>query len=196
MMEPDLMLFALQQLSIDVSLINRNHYLARTNRRENDVEHSYTVALLCWYIHDKYQIPLDIGKILKYALSHDVVERYAGDTNTFASPADRQKKVEREKQALERLASEFSGFPDLVTTMTEYERRGDAESLFVWTVDKMQALVLGDMDNWRPYQEINVTYEVFEAKHKEQLAECSPYCKEIFAELAEYSKSTYYDRPK
>ena len=67
MQVPDEMYFEIQKLNIDLALINRNHYLAKTNRRENDIEHSFTVALLCWYIHNRYDLTLDIAKILKYA---------------------------------------------------------------------------------------------------------------------------------
>jgi len=72
-------------MTVDLSLIERRSYVAGTDRRENDIEHSLTVAMLCWYIHDSLKLELDIAKILKYALTHDFVERYAGDVNTFAS---------------------------------------------------------------------------------------------------------------
>lgn len=180
---------------IDLSLIDRNHYLAKTERRENDIEHSMTVAVLCWYIHDTYHIDLDISKILKYAIAHDFVERYAGDVNTFASAEDREMKVKREQESLERLSMEFSGFGDMVASMEGYEDKQDEESLFVWTVDKMQQLIMGDMDSWRPYKEINISYDQFTAKYAELLEKSSKHCREIFAGLIEYSKTTYYDRP-
>lgn len=195
MSKPDPILFSLQQMIIDLSLIDRNHYLAKTERRENDIEHSMTVAILCWYIHDKYQIKLDIAKILKYAMTHDFVERYAGDVNTFASTDERNAKVQRERESLERLSGEFSKFRDMILSMQEYELKQDEESLFVWTVDKMQQLIMGDMDGWRPYAEINIEYDRFVAKCNEQLGKSSKHCREIFEGLIEYSKSTYYDRP-
>lgn len=193
---PDPLLFALQTLVVDMALIDRNHHLTAQARNENDIEHSFAVALLCWFIHDKYNLPLSLEKILQYALVHDFAERYAGDTNTYADPAARARKIELERQALERLSGEFKDFRGLVTAMTAYDTSRDAEALFVWTVDKMQAMILGDLDGWRPYQKINITYDRFVAKHSEQLASCSPYCKEIFATLLEYCKTTYYDRPQ
>jgi putative hydrolase of HD superfamily len=195
MQPPDPLLFDLQKMVIDLALIDRNHYLAGTDRRENDIEHSFTVALLCWYIHDRYHLELDIGKVLKYALSHDFVERYAGDVNTFASPKARQQKVEREAAALERLSEEFTDFPDLVSSMNDYEEKQDDEALFVWTVDKMQQLIMGDLDNWRPYREISITFERFCDKHVEQLQKSSPHAREIFDGLIEYSKTTYNVTP-
>jgi putative hydrolase of HD superfamily len=191
MQKPDHMLFELQKMNIDLARIDRNHYLAGSERRENDIEHSFTVALLCWYIHDRYNINLDITKILKYALAHDFVERYAGDVNTYASAKAREQKVKDEAASLERLSTELAAFPDLVSKMNEYELKQDEESLFVWTVDKMQQLIMGDLDAWRPYREISITFEQFCDKSAEQLEKSSPYLREIFEGLIEYSKSTY-----
>ena len=185
----------IQKLIIDLSLIDRHHYLASTERRENDTEHTMSVAVLCWYFHEKVGSPLDIAKILQYAIAHDLVEVYAGDVNTFASEADRVEKEKNERAALARLSDEFSGFRTLTKAMQSYETKVDEESLFVWTVDKMQPLIMGDMDRWRPYQELAISYARFTEKYAELLAKASPYCREIFSELIEYSKTTYYDRP-
>lgn len=185
----------LQQLLIDLSLIDRNHYLAKTERRENDVEHSMSVATMCWYIHDAYKVPLDITKILQYALAHDFVERYAGDVNTFASEGERAQKIKDEQASLDKLSQEFQSFPGLVNTMKGYEARADEESLFVWTVDKMQALIMGGLDDWRPYAELNISYDEFVAKYDELLAASSQYCHDLFEQAIEDSKVTYYDAP-
>lgn len=193
-MKPDPIFFELQKLTIDLALIDRNHHLAGMDRHENDIEHSMTVALLCWYIHDRYKPSLDIAKILKYAISHDFVERYAGDTNTFASDQARQEKVAREAASLERLSTELDDFGDLVASMHSYEAKQDDESLFVWTVDKMQQLVMGDLDNWRPFADLSISYERFTSKWSELVEKSSPYAKEIFAGLLEYSKIQYASR--
>lgn len=190
------MLFSLQKLVADLSLVERNHHILEYERAENDIEHSFTVALLCWFIHDYYHVPLDLNKILKYAIVHDFAERYAGDTNTFANAEARRKKVELERAATARLSEEFKDFRDLVKFMQGYEDKTEEEALFVWTVDKMQSLILADMDGWRPYKKINISFASFSKKHHEQLAACSPYCKEIFEALLEYCKTTYYDRPR
>jgi putative hydrolase of HD superfamily len=188
-------LLELQKLVIDLALIDRNHYLAGQQRRENDIEHSFSVALLCWTIVEKYNLELDLLKIFKYSLAHDFVERYAGDVNTFATKAERQKKEEDEKQALARLCKEFEHLEGLTQTMMVYESKGDDESLFVWSVDKMQALIMGELDNWRPYEELNINYDDFEQKYVKTISQSSPYCKQIFTELFDHCKTTYYDRP-
>ena len=184
-----------QQLLIDLSLIDRHHHLAGTSRHENDIEHSMSVVVLCWYLYEKLNCQLDISLVLKYAVVHDFVERYAGDTNTFADKSAREQKAKNEKAALERLASEFAEFPSMIETMRRYEDKQDDESRFVWTVDKMQALIMGDMDDWRPYRKLGISYEQFVAKYETLLAQSSLLCRDAFSELIEHCKTTYYDKP-
>lgn len=60
---------------------------------DNDVEHSYRVAMLCWMIIEEYKLKLDINKVIKYALIHDLVEVFAGDISIYADyiQADKEK---------------------------------------------------------------------------------------------------------
>lgn len=195
MHKPDPLLFSLQQMTNDMSQIERRHYLPDTNRRENDIEHSMTVAILCWYILDRHSLDLDAVKVFKYALTHDFVERYAGDVPTFASDAERNDKVLRERESLARLSEEFKDFEDIVTSMQNYETKDDEESLFVWSVDKMQQLIMGDLDDWRSYAEKPITYDEFSKKYTELLRKSSKYTQEIFETLLNHSKASYYDQP-
>lgn len=191
MPRPHALLFKLQQLTIDLSLINRKHYLSGTKRNENDLEHSFTVALLCWYLYEVIKPKLDISLVLKYAMAHDFVERYAGDVHSFASKEAREAKVIKEQEALVRLSEEFSEFPDLTQTMRCYEEKSDEESLFVWTVDKIQQLIMGDLDNWACYKEDGISYDRFVEQYTDICAKGSQHCKEIFTSIIEYCKTTY-----
>jgi len=65
--------FLLQQLVVDQAFVERNYYLVGSEQPENDIEHSFSVSLLCWYINASNSTALDIAKILKYALPHDLV---------------------------------------------------------------------------------------------------------------------------
>lgn len=196
MQKPVPMMFALQELVSDLSLIARNHHVLRSDRSETDIDHSFSVVLLCWYVHSNHDIPLDLNKIFKYAIVHDFAERYAGDINTYASEADLKSKIAREEAAVEKLSMEFVEFGDMVESLKRYQAKADEEALFVWTVDKMQAIILAELDDWRPYKKIKINYDTFVKKHHEQLSRCSPYCKQIFEALLEYCKATHYDRPQ
>ena len=153
--------------------------------------------MLCWRIFDIVQPSLDLSKIFKYALLHDFSERGQGkDTNTYATREEREMKKEREHKELNKFFSEFKDFSNFTNTLKEYEVKGDGESLFVWSIDKIQAKILGQIDNWRPYAEYGITYEEYCKKSDEFFAKCSPYLKDIFMEVCEVTKKTYYDRPK
>ena len=189
------LLFDLQRVVVDMALINRHHYLTGQERSESNIDHSYAVAMLCWFIFDKYSVKLSLEKILIYALIHDLPEVYAGDVHTFADQQAREQKIVREHQATNRLVKEFKDFPSLADALKHYEAQADDEARFVWTVDKMQALILGAQDEWRPYREGNINYKRFAEKYSEIIAKGSPYAKEIFTALLDYVSVSYYDQP-
>lgn len=187
----------IQNLVLDILNIERNHSIPGTTRHENVAEHSFSTAILCWKIFEVIKPPLDISKIFKYALSHDFLERgYKTDTNTYASSNERALKKQREALEFQKISKEFSDFDDLISTINSYEGMSDDEALFVWSVDKMQSIILACIDGWRPYKAYGVTYEQFRLKGEEFLSKCSPYLKEIFAEVHTKSCEVYYDQPK
>ena len=84
---------------------------------ENDMEHSYQLVMLAWYLMDAYKLDLDSNLVMRYCLVHDLVEVYAGDTYTFTQDVDHlSSKVEREEKALLLIKEKFQEFPE----MTEY----------------------------------------------------------------------------
>ena len=73
----------LQQLIANFGSVRRYIQFADKGHLETDVEHSYGLAFTAWYLALQLAPQLDIGKILKYALAHDLVELHAGDTYIF-----------------------------------------------------------------------------------------------------------------
>ncbi len=190
-----LSLDAIQRLVVDIQKVERHHSIPDTDRHENVAEHSFSVAILCWRIYEAVNPPLDISKILKYALIHDFTERgLKADVNTYAQKGERNVKKERELFELKKISSEFEDFDDFILMLNGYEGL-DEEALFVWSVDKMQAIILGKIDGWRPYMSYGVTYEQFCVKIEGFIIKCSPHVREIFKEVFETAKETYYDNP-
>jgi 5'-deoxynucleotidase YfbR-like HD superfamily hydrolase len=184
----------IQQLVVDVSKIERRHYRPLTDARENVAEHSMSVATLAWFLHNHISSKTDINLIIKYAIVHDFVEVHAGDINTFATAKARAQKEVREQESLEKIAIEFGAFPDMVATMRAYQAMDDNAARFVWTVDKIQQLIMGRMDDWRAYYEQNIDLGMFDAKMAELLAKASPELKNIYAETIAWSRETYISK--
>lgn len=117
--------------------IERTIYRSDGDRRENDSEHSYQLAMICWYIISTQWLDLDISKVMKYALAHDLVEIYAGDTDTFGTLELKNNKEEREKIAFEKIKVEFAEFEEMIDIIHNYENKDNKESQFVYAVDKI-----------------------------------------------------------
>lgn len=184
----------IQLLINDFSKVKRSHYVPGTNERESDILHSTSVAMLAWQLYDTLQLDMDLSKIMQYALSHDLVEVYAGDVNAYASNEKRAAKKTAEAKSLRRIKSETSDiFPNLSIIMENYEKREDDESRFVWSVDKIQALVQGKVDNYRPFYEQGLTTADVRRVHGSHIELVHPTVKSLYSEIMEWFLNDYDD---
>lgn len=107
---------------------------------ESDTDHTVMLGVIACSIAARHFPQLDIGVVAQYALVHDLVETYAGDTPTLRLPtADaKAEKQARERAAYERIAGEFGNvFAWLPATIGDYEKLKAPEARFVKAVDKM-----------------------------------------------------------
>jgi len=63
---------------------------------ESIAEHTFRVAVMAWVLADRKNKKLNLEKIIKMALIHDLCEVYAGDTTPYDSilPKDKKKRQE------------------------------------------------------------------------------------------------------
>jgi putative hydrolase of HD superfamily len=147
--------------------IRRMIYAKGEDRFENDVEHSFQLAFLGWYLIEKEKLGLDTKKVLLYAMCHDIVEVYAGDVSFDRSPEGEKKKQELEAQALEQIKNDYADFPALANTIEVYEARKDEESKFVYALDKLLPVINIKLDNGRSEHFHNISLKQVESKqHK------------------------------
>lgn len=159
------------------------------DRYENDTEHSYNLAMMAWYIVSSTKNNLDQDKVIRYALVHDFLEVYAGDTYIYSEDAAHlASKHEREAAAIAKLRETLTEFPDLHATIDAYEARSDAESRFVYALDKIEPVLHMYLDGGRTWKEAKIGLErVYESK-KDKVS-LSPEIKPYFDELMELLKS-------
>lgn len=106
------------------------------DHRENDVEHSYTLAMTAWYLNEAYELGMSSSTILMYALTHDLAEVYAGDPLPIDEAA-MSVKPKLEAAALKRLGEEFPGAYPIWWYARQYEARDTEECRFVYALDKI-----------------------------------------------------------
>lgn len=124
--------------------VYRQNVVIGTTRQENDAEHSWHLAVMAIILSEHSAAKeLDMLKVLKMALVHDLVEIYAGDTFCYDDQAIKDKE-QREAIAADKLFSILPGdqgenFREL---WQEFEAKLSPEARFAACLDRLQPLIL------------------------------------------------------
>ena len=148
--------------------IFRQTVLINSRRAENDAEHSWHICLMVLVLAEHANSPgLDVLRVLKMLLVHDIVEIDAGDTFAYdtARMADQHA---REVKAAERLfgllpsdqAAEFRALWD------EFEARETPEARFAAAVDRFQPRLLNCAPEGSAWQRHGVTSDRVIARNR------------------------------
>lgn len=121
----------------------RQTLLPGDRRRENDAEHSWHLSVMAMLLVEYAAAEVDLLKVLKMLLLHDVVEIDAGDTFVYDAVGNADK-AQREQQAADRLfgllpADQASAYRAL---WDEFEQRQSAEARYAAALDRLQPLLL------------------------------------------------------
>lgn len=183
------------QLTLDFQQVRRRIIVKGEERNENDVEHSFQLALTAWYLVEKDKLPLRKDLVLKYGLIHDLVEVYAGDTYLFEPDETiKNTKVQREHEAAEKLKLEFPEFPGLHAAIQAYEKRADKESQFVYALDKILPMINIFLDEGRTWKKEGITLQqLIEAKTDKVVIskEITDYFNQLAATIKEREKDLF-----
>lgn len=133
-------------------------------RNENDAEHSWGLALMACAIAPRISPKLDVGLICQFAVIHDLVEVYAGDTPNFASDAELLSKDDREHAALEKIEKDFSNLPWIAEIIRKYEKQDTPEAKFVRSLDKTLALMQEYASEGQIFHNYKITRNQFRSK--------------------------------
>ncbi len=144
--------------------------LPKREGKENDVEHSYQLAMLAWYIAESNFLHLDKNLLIKYALVHDFVEVYAGDTFIYSKKqSDHETKHEREEASRIRIEKEIPEFTEFHKAILDYEKLENQESRFVYVLDKIHPVIQIYLDEGRTWKEHQTTLSMLLEKKKDKM---------------------------
>ena len=123
--------------------ILRHSRVTFADRRENDAEHSWHLALTAMILVEYAEPGIDLLHTLEMVLIHDLVEIDAGDTIAYADSAAKAAQAERERAAAERL---FGMLPAdqglrLRALFEEFEERRTREARFARALDRVQPIL-------------------------------------------------------
>lgn len=154
------------------------HCWTTGGRRESVAEHSWRVALMAMLVEDEFP-ELDIDKVIRMCLIHDIGEAITGDIPTFLkTDADRVAEGREVDALIGRLPEPW---PDrLGALFEEMEALQTPEARLCKALDRMEAIQShneSDINTWLPLEySLNLTYG-------EREAAFSPYLAALRAEM-------------
>ncbi len=135
-----------------MTAVLRRTVLLDKSRRENDAEHSWHIAVMALLFEEYFPEKVDVGRVVKMCVVHDLVEIYAGDTFAFDVKGN-EDKAEREQKAADKL---FSQLPkeqgEMIRALwEEFDAMETADARYANCMDRIQPFLhntLTDGHTW------------------------------------------------
>ncbi|WP_026998115.1 HD domain-containing protein [Flectobacillus major] len=145
--------------------IQRKTKLFNSDRHENDAEHSWHLAMMVLVLAEHSNVSVDILKVLKMVLIHDIVEIDAGDTFLYDTSKSHVN-TDEELVAAERI---FGILPanqarEYIAIWQEFEEGQSNEAKFAKAIDRLEPLLQNLSNNGGTWAEFNVSYDTVISK--------------------------------
>jgi putative hydrolases of HD superfamily len=148
-------------LEIDrLKSVLRQSYLINIDRHENSAEHSWHLAVAAMVLAEHAKEKIEISKVIRMVLVHDLVEIDAGDTFIYDEAAN-VGKAAREQEAANRL---FGVLPEdqsqsFMALWREFEDRQTPEAKFAFALDRLLPILHNVFTQGRSWKEHGIRQE-------------------------------------
>jgi len=145
----------------------RQTLCTQSRRYENSAEHSWHFALMVIILAEHANQPVDVLRVLKMVLIHDLVEIDAGDTYAYDT-ANMATQHAREAQAADRI---FGLLPpdqaaDYRALWEEFEARQTPEAKFAAACDRFHPMLLNCLTGGETWRKHGVTHDKVVARNQ------------------------------
>lgn len=156
--------------------IERASKLADGSRHENSGEHSWHLALFALVLEGEAPEGVDINRVIRMALIHDLVEIDAGDAPIFEAGLDQAEIEAAEAAAADRI---FGMLPEaqgaaLRALWDEFEAAETDDARFAKALDRFQPPVLNLANGGASWTPFNVGYTQVEARLRPPMERGAP----------------------
>jgi putative hydrolase of HD superfamily len=135
--------------------VEGRHCWYNDGRRESVAEHVWCMAFMAMLVAPHLSYKVDMEKVLKMVIVHDLVEAIVGDTPFFlsATPDGKAAKQAKEKAAMEGIHEILSNATgdEIKSLWLEYEAKETPEAKFCGALDKLEANIQHNnspIDTW------------------------------------------------
>lgn len=150
-----------------IKYIQRRTKLFNSDRNENDAEHSWHLALMAMVLSEYSDQKIDLLKVLKMVLIHDIVEIDAGDTFIY----DQNKNHDNTEEELRSAKRIFGILPkkqaqEFIEIWIEFEDGISNEAKFARAMDRLEPLLQNTSNNGGTWKEYDVKFKTVYNKKK------------------------------
>ncbi|PJJ06958.1 putative hydrolase of HD superfamily [Flavobacterium sp. 1] len=147
--------------------VQRKTKLFNSDRHENDAEHSWHLAMMTIALAEHSDKLIDVLKVLKMVLIHDIVEIDAGDIflyDTSKSHTNTDEELIAAKRIFGLLPTEQA--EEFIAIWEEFEDGITDEAKFAKSMDRFEPLLQNTSNNGGTWAEYNVPYQKVYDKKK------------------------------
>ena len=144
----------------------RQSPLLDRSRRENSAEHSWHLAMYACILHEYAAGSIDVGRVIRMLLLHDVVEVEAGDTPIHggAAPGEQAAREARAATHLFGLLPQPQG-EELLALWREFEAAQSEDACFAKALDRFQPLLVNVFTGGGTWTDHGVSLEQVRARY-------------------------------
>ena len=131
----------------------RQTLLVDKSRAETDAEHAWHMSLMAMTLFEYAGFDgVDLNRVIRMAILHDLVEIYAGDTFAYDAKGNEDKE-DRERESADKL---FSLLPDELATeyrllWEEFDRMDTPDALYAAAIDRLQPFLNNSLTDGHPW---------------------------------------------
>lgn len=147
--------------------IFRKTKLFDKSRFENAAEHAWHLGLMAMVLGEYANEKIDLAKVIKMVLIHDIVEIDAGDTIVYDTKS-RTEAQEKESLAAERI---FSILPKdqkkaFIALWKEFEERKSPEAKFAAAIDRFEPILQNRLTDYYTWKAHGISYAQLQVRNK------------------------------
>jgi putative hydrolase of HD superfamily len=143
-------------------ILRQSVILGDVNRRENDAEHSWHMALCALTLKEYVEFEnINIEKVLKMILLHDIVEVYSDDTPAFSS-YNKEEKFQKELLAAKKIFGILpeEQYMEFFKLWLEFENMETEDAKFANVFDRFQGFIQNLSSDGHTWKKWEVTKEM------------------------------------
>lgn len=160
---------------------NTRHSWLSNGRRESVAEHSWRLSLFAYFVKDEYP-DVDMDKVIKMCIFHDLGEAFTGDIPSFYKTSN-DEEIEKHKLC-EWLNTLPQSYKDELTSLYKEMDELKTEEAKLWkAMDKLEASIQhneAEIRTWLPLEyELNPVYGEKECGFNEYMKSLQEYTKQL-----------------